>query len=114
MAGDGDFEIVDRGGAVHGESGGVTAAHQIDQNGRQSALDDVAAESPEDHFLAGAGVGQCIDDRAKRIGCQDVRKRIQQRRDATARIGLRKMFDPNLAAARVDGNGLQALKLNGS
>ena len=54
LAGDGDFEIVDRGGAVQRKGGGVAAAHEIDQNGRQAALDDVAAESPEDHLLAGA------------------------------------------------------------
>ena len=56
LSGDGDFEIVNRGRAVERKGSGVTALHKIDQDGREAALDDMAAESPEDHFLAGAGV----------------------------------------------------------
>ncbi len=50
-AGDGDFEIVDGGRAVHGEGRGVAALHQVDQHRRQAALDDVPAHAPE-HRLA--------------------------------------------------------------
>src|SRR5579871_1015727 len=56
LPGESDFEIMDRGRAVHGESRRVTAFHQVDQYGRQAALDHVTAHSPDDGFLCGAGL----------------------------------------------------------
>ena len=51
MAGDGDFEIVNRGRAVQREGGGVAALHQVDQHRREPALDDVPAQAPQDRSL---------------------------------------------------------------
>ena len=48
VAGQRDFEIVDRGGAIQREARGIAAAHQIEQHGREAALDHVAAHAPED------------------------------------------------------------------
>ena len=84
VAGDGDFEIVNRGGAIQCESSRVTAAHEIDKNRREAALDDVAAESPDDHLLTSAGVGQCVDHGAQGIGRENVRERIEKAGNAAA------------------------------
>ena len=106
VSGDRDFKIVDRGRTVERKRRGVTPVHEIDQDRRQAAFYDVAAESPEDHFLAGASVRQCIDDGAQRIGRQDMRKRIKQCADAATRVGPSKMVDTNFSAARLNGDGL--------
>ena len=64
LAGDGDFEIVNGGSSVQRESGRVAAAHEIDENRREAALDDVTAESPQDHLFAIARGNQGVDDGA--------------------------------------------------
>ena len=89
VAGDGDFEIVDRGGAVQREGGGVAAAHQIDQDRREAALDDVAAESPQDHFLARARASASASTTARNESAARMcGSESSQRRNAAARIGL--------------------------
>ncbi len=58
-----DFEIVNGRGAIQREDRGVAAPHQVDQHRRQSALDDVAAQAPDDGASSGArggdGIGHC-------------------------------------------------------
>ena len=51
-----DFEIVDEGGAVHGERGDEAAAHEVDEDGTEANLDDVAADAPENGFALLAGL----------------------------------------------------------
>ena len=47
---EGDFKIVNKRRAVHGDSGDESAFHQIDQNGSEADLDDVPADPPENGF----------------------------------------------------------------
>src|SRR5579885_3290427 len=61
LSGERDFEIVNRGRAVHGERGGVTAVHEIDENRREAAFNDMAAEAPDNSALPGAGLGDSVD-----------------------------------------------------
>ncbi len=92
VTGKGDFEIVDSGRAVHGEAGGVAAAHEIDQHGREAALDYVAAHAPEDGagLLPGAAFGgvtsggERIHHRAEGIAREDAGQRIEPARKARA------------------------------
>ena len=114
VAGDGDFEIVNRGGAVQCESRGVTAAHEIDENRGQAAFNDMAAESPEDHLFASAGVGQCVDHSAQRIGHENVRERIEPSRNTTALIRLSKCSIRTLPPRAWIGTVLRPWKLSGS
>ena len=81
VAGQRDFEIVNRGRPVERETGGVAAAHEIEQHGRQAALDDVPAHAPQDRPLVLARARQRIHHGAKTIGGEEVRQRIQQARD---------------------------------
>ena len=46
-----DLEVVNEARAVQRDGGHVAALHQIDQDGRETGLDDVRAESPEDAAL---------------------------------------------------------------
>ena len=45
-----DFEIVDGDRAVHRKTRGVTTMHEVDENRRHTALDDVTTEPPENRF----------------------------------------------------------------
>src|SRR5580704_763653 len=110
VAGDGDFEIVNRGSAVQCEARRIASTHEIDENRGEAALDDVTAEPPDNHFFASAGADQSVNDRSKRIGRENVRERIEKVGNASAGERLSEMFNANLAAARLDGDGLEALK----
>src|SRR6267154_970973 len=55
VAGQGDLEIVDQGGAVHGERGDEAAAHEVDEDRAESDFDYMAAYAPEDGFALLAG-----------------------------------------------------------
>ena len=85
VSGESDFEIVNGGGAVQGETGGVAAAHQIEQDRREAAFDDVPAHAPEDGALVPARAARRIDHGAKAVGGQQVRQGIEQSGDAGAR-----------------------------
>ena len=39
---------MDQGGAIHGDPGNESAAHEVNENRAEANLDDVAAETPED------------------------------------------------------------------
>src|SRR5882762_1446123 len=56
VADEGDFEVVDEGGAVHGEGGDEAAAHEIDEQRAEADFDDVAADAPENGFALLAGL----------------------------------------------------------
>ena len=108
MSGEGDFEIVNGGGAVQGEAGGVAAAHQIEQDRREAALDDVAAHAPEDGALVPARAGQRIDDGAKAVGGEEVRQGIEKSGDAGAGlVGCGEIGDLDFAAAFREADGLE-------
>ncbi len=87
VSGEGDFEIVNGGGTIQGEAGGVAAAHQIEQHRREAALDDVSAHAPEDGALVPARAGQGIHDGAKAVGGEEVRQRIEKSGNARRRAG---------------------------
>src|SRR5204863_6087427 len=50
VAGQRDFKIVNKRSAVHSDAGDETTFHQIDQNGTEADLDDMAADPPENSF----------------------------------------------------------------
>ena len=103
MAGHGDFEIVNRRRAIHGEPGGVSALHQIDQHRRQAALDHVPAHAPDDGSPPRARRVDGVHHGAEGIARQDVRQRIQPSRDARAfAIDGGEIGDADLAAARLE------------
>src|SRR5947207_15229409 len=43
----GDFKIVNQRGTVHGNAGNKASFHQIDQDGPEADLDDMAADPPK-------------------------------------------------------------------
>ena len=67
VAGERDLEIVNRGRSVHGERGGVSPFHQVNQHRSEAAFDHVATHSPDDWFAGGTRSDQGIDHRAKRF-----------------------------------------------
>src|SRR5215470_6146300 len=78
VAAKGDFEIVNEGGAVHGDAGNETAAHEIIQHGTEAGFYDVAADAPKDGF---AGASRGVDGReeiAKIVDSEDLRERVQE------------------------------------
>ncbi len=52
------FHVMDGGRAVHRHRREVTAVHQVDEVGRQTGLDDVPAEQPEDDAAIAPGLPQ--------------------------------------------------------
>ena len=105
VAGQRDFEIVDGGRSVQRERGGVAAVHQIDQHGRQTALDHVTAQAPDDGPPLGARGGDGVYHRAKPIGRQQARKRIQQAGDTgILLIHGSEVHDLDLAAPLLEAN----------
>ena len=108
MSGESDFEIVNRGGTVQGETGGVAAAHQIEQDRREAALDDVSAHAPQDGALVPARAGQRIDYGAKAVGGEEVRQGIEKSGDAGAGlVGGGEIGDLYFAAAFRQADGLE-------
>src|SRR5207245_2672330 len=96
-----DFEIVDGGRTVHGKCAGITTLHQVDQYRSQAALDDVAAESPDDGLTARARLDQCFHHGAERTGSQYLRQRVEPAAHAAAPgIWSREVLHAHLAAAR--------------
>ena len=81
-----DFEIVDRGRAVHRKGCGEPAAHQVDQHRRETALDDMAAHAPDHRLALRPCRGDCIDHSPQRIAREDVRQAFEQ--PATPEPGL--------------------------
>ena len=72
VTGEGDFEIVDERGAVHGQRGDEAAAHEIDQQRAEADLDDVAADAPENGFALLAGLVDGSEEVAEVSGGEEV------------------------------------------
>ena len=78
VADEGDFEIVDERGTVHGDAGDEAAAHQVDEHGPQTDFDDVASDAPEDGaalLTSGVNGGEEI---AKIGGGEEVRQAVEK------------------------------------
>jgi hypothetical protein len=56
---------VNRAGTVHRHVGDDAAPQQVDQDGRNPGLDDMAAEHGDDCAAAARGVDDCGDDLAQ-------------------------------------------------
>src|SRR6266852_9622403 len=68
VAGEGDFEIVDERGAVHGDSGNEAAFHEVDENRAEPDFDDVASDAPKDGFAPFARAVDRGEELAKIFG----------------------------------------------
>ena len=100
---DGDFEIVDRRRTVQHKARDILAAHQVKQDGRQSALDHMTAQTPQNGPLAQTRVLQCIHHGAQAVGRQQVRQSVDEARALLVR--LREMRGRHLAAPLLDRDG---------
>jgi len=85
-AGEADFEIVDEGSAGGGDAGDVAAAHQINEDGGEAGLDDVAAQSPEDGLAAAPGAAEGFDQAAEFKPGQNGRERTEEVAEAGAAV----------------------------
>src|SRR5712692_1071944 len=74
VAGEGDFEIVDERGAVHGDSGNEAAFHEVDENRAEPDFDDVASDAPKDGFAPFARAVDRGEELAKIFGGENIRK----------------------------------------
>src|SRR5882762_4579959 len=73
-----DFEIMDEGGAVHGDAGNEAAADEIDQDGAEAGFDDVATDAPENGF-AGAFCGMDGGEQGAEIVCgEEIGERVEK------------------------------------
>src|SRR5487761_300025 len=72
-AGDGDFEIVDERGAVHGDSADEAAAKKVNQQRAEADFDDVAADAPENRARLRTRVEDGAGDEAEIFGGKNAR-----------------------------------------
>ena len=106
LAGQSDFKVVDRGRAVHGEGGGVAAVQQVDQNRRETAFDDVAADTPEDAAALDAGLAERGDDGPQGIRGEQLGQTVQPAREGQRFLWRQThVLHPHLAAAGFEGHG---------
>ena len=69
-----DLKIMDKRRAVHGDAGNQASFHQIDQNGTEADLNDVATDAPENGFALFARAVDCGEEIAKIFGSKNVRE----------------------------------------
>ena len=97
-----DLEIMNRGRAVHGECGCVSAMHQADQCRREPALDHMSADTPDDAALLLASRHQRVHYRSQRIGGKQLRQPVEPRGERRAgSVRLREQLRIDFAAAPV-------------
>jgi len=103
----GDFDVVDGGGAVHGEGGDPALAHQVDEEGREAALDDVAADADGDRLFCSDRRGE-VPDEVSEVGAdQDFGQTPQEAADGSARPGrIGKTGQGDLAGTLGERSGL--------
>ena len=82
---EGDFEVVDERGAVHGDAGDEAALHQIDEDGTEADFDYVAADAPKDRGALTARTMNRGEQMAQILRGEKLWKRIKKLRDG--RIG---------------------------
>ena len=100
VAGEGDFEIVDQSGAVHGDPGDETAFDQIDQDGSEADFNDVSTEAPENGLALFARAVDGAEQVAEILGGKDVGERIEKSCEQGVRGGrLGKIADADFALA---------------
>jgi hypothetical protein len=58
--------------AIHGDVCDHAAPHEIEKDGRQSRLDDVAAEHDYNAPLRSSGVGNCVDHPHENAGRENI------------------------------------------
>jgi hypothetical protein len=116
IAGESDLEVVDQGGAVHGDPGDKAAAHEVDQDGSEANLDDVAADTPQDRaaLLARA---MYRGEKLAQIACgEDVRERIEELRKRSVGSAARRngeVAKADLALAGSERVSVQRAKCDG-
>src|ERR1019366_9365867 len=103
-----NLEIVNGGRAVHRERRRQTAPHQVRENRRHSALDDVPAHPPNDLPSEDASLEDGVDDRAEVFTRQNSGQGANQALDAgTATVGSREIGHFHFAPAFPERNRAQ-------
>src|SRR5947208_7627700 len=111
VAGQRDFKIVNKRSAVHSDAGDETTFHQIDQNGTEADLDDMAADSPENRSSLFACNMNSAEEIAKIFDSEKVGERIQESCERRVRAGRpRKITDADFALARSERIGAHRAK----
>jgi hypothetical protein len=85
VAREGDFEVVDERGAVHGDAGDEAALHEIDEDRTEADFDDVATDAPKDGGALAARTMNRGEQMTEVVGCEKLWERIKKLRDG--RIG---------------------------
>src|SRR6266404_168293 len=78
VAAESDFEIVDEGGAVHGDAGDETAADEIVEDGTEARFDDVAAHAPKDGFAGAFCRVDGGEEIAEIVGGEEIGERVEK------------------------------------
>ena len=114
VAGERDFEIVDEGGAVHGDSRDEAAAHEIDEDGTETDFDDVAAEAPENGAALFAGAMDGGEKIVKVFGGEDFGKGIEEFCEGGIRSGrFGEVASADFAFARSERVGVDGAERDG-
>jgi hypothetical protein len=104
-----NLEIVNRGRAVHRKCSSKPPPHQVEQHGREAALDHMAAHSPDDLPARRTCCEQRFRHAAQLVGSQQARHRIDQAENSVhLPVRLAEVLESHLAAALVNRHGLQA------
>src|SRR5205823_3017632 len=103
-----DLEIVNCGGAIHREGRGIPAAHEVDQDWRESAFDYVPTQPP-DNFPAFVARGcHGADYRTEGITGEHPRQAVEQPRNTRAlAVWGSEIGDFHLPTAFLQTDGLQ-------
>src|SRR5262249_9522595 len=111
VTGHSDFEIVNEGGSIHGDSGNEAALHQIDQDGAETDLDDVSADAPDDSFALAARHMHRAEKMAEILAGKNARETVQKFSEGgVGRERLPKIPGTDLALAkreRISAKGAQ-------
>src|SRR5437867_1701239 len=115
VAGKRDFEIVNEGGAIHGNPRNEAAFHQIDQDGAEADFDDVAADAPENRFALPARGMDRAEEMAEIFSSENIGKRIEKFAERTVGCGwLCEVADADLALSRGERVGMNRAESKGT
>ena len=111
---EGQLEIMDDAGAVHGDRGDDLALEHLNEERAQTHFDDMRAEHPQDGLAPLMGGHDGIHHRAQISGGEDVGKRLVILAEGGALTAYaRKTLDVHLAFARADRVGLKLSQIEG-
>src|SRR5271169_3390515 len=99
-----NFEIVDECGTVHGDAGNVAFVDQVNQDGRETHLDNMATDAPEDGPAALARPVNRTSEIVQILSRQNFRQRIEEFCEGSAAgCGKREIMRGDFALTRGEG-----------